>query len=593
MSELWLLPVLVPLCLAVLVVLPGRSGRVGLTLAPWAALPALLLAVVPDPGPPATLPWLLLGTTLGLDITGQLFLFLGGLLWLVAGLFGRTYLAGDERRTGFFAFFLLAMAGNLGLAIAQDVVSFYLFFALMTFTAYPLIVHPGHAEARRAGRIYLVMAVAGETMLLLALLLVTWSGGILDLDAVPAVVAASPVRDTIIALVLAGFGIKIGALPLHVWLPLAHPVAPTPASAVLSGAMIKAGLLGWIRFLPLGEVDLNAWGALLIVIGLVSAFFGVVIGVTQRDPKTALAYSSISQMGIINVALGAGLMEPRAWPAGLLAALIYALHHGLAKGSLFLGVGIAGSTVRGSRSRRLLLAAMALPALALAGAPLTSGAVAKLGLKEAAAMAPEPWRAALDVLLPIAAIGTTLLMIRVLRVLPAAHQGRGSHGGGSPTGDGVSRPPRGLVAPWAVLLAGVATASFVVPEYRDIHIAPDLLDRASLWTNAWPVGAGLALYTAAVLLVRLRRIDIRPIAPGDLLVPLERALSRREVEPVVEIPAPGHPVVTIASRWYGLLDEAARPGRLVGLERRLSEWTTAGLLFIAILLALLLVLVLT
>ena len=62
-------------------------------------------------------------------------------------------------------------------------------------------------------------------------------------------------------LLVIGFGIKLGVVPLHFWLPLAHPVAPTPASAVLSGAMIKAGLLGWMRFLPLGEVAMPKWGA--------------------------------------------------------------------------------------------------------------------------------------------------------------------------------------------------------------------------------------------------------------------------------------------------------------------------------------------
>jgi len=591
MSELWLLPIVIPLLLALVIVLPGSAGRLGLALAPWAALPALVLSLVPDPGPPASLPWLLLGTTLGLDATGQVFLFLGGLLWLVAGLFAGTYLGGDDRRRSFFAFFLLAMAGNLGLALAQDIVSFYLFFALMTFSAYPLIVHPGSDEARRAGRIYLVMAVAGETMLLLAMILVASGAGSIDLDTAPAAVAASPARNVIIALVMGGFGIKIGALPLHVWLPLAHPVAPTPASAVLSGAMIKAGLLGWLRFLPLGEVNLDGWGALLIVIGLGSAFFGVLIGVTQRDPKVALAYSSISQMGIINVALGAGLMEPQAWPAGLLAALIYALHHGLAKGSLFLGVGVAGATLRRTRARLIVVAAMALPALALAGAPLTSGAIAKLSLKDAAALAPEPWRFALDILLPIAAIGTTLLMIRVLRVLPAADDDDGHGRRVGPRQ--AARPPMGLVAPWAVLLAAVAVATLLVPGYRDIHVAADLLEEASLWTNAWPVGAGLLIYAGATLLVRQSRIDVRPIAAGDLLVPLERRFGRRPADPVVDVPAPAHPVVTVASRWYGLLDEETEPGMLAGMERWLSDWTTAGVLFVAILLGLLLALAVT
>jgi hypothetical protein len=94
---------------------------------------------------------------------------------------------------------------------------------------------------------------------------------------------------------------------LHVWLPLAHTVAPTPASAVLSGSMIKAGLLGWIRFLPPGGGGDPAWGAVFIAAGITAAFYGVAIGLGQKHPKTVLAYSSISQMGLITVAFGIGL----------------------------------------------------------------------------------------------------------------------------------------------------------------------------------------------------------------------------------------------------------------------------------------------
>src|SRR5690606_7309656 len=123
------------------------------------------------------------------------------------------------------------------------------------------------------------------------------------LPAVAAGLADAPRRDLIVGLVLAGFGIKAGALPLHVWLPLAHPAAPTPASAVLSGAMIKAGLLGWLRFLPLGLVALPGWAALLMVLGVVAVFFGAAAGAVQQDAKAVLAYSSISQMGLMIIGL--------------------------------------------------------------------------------------------------------------------------------------------------------------------------------------------------------------------------------------------------------------------------------------------------
>ena len=89
----------------------------------------------------------------------------------------------------------------------------------------------------------------------------------------------------------------MGLVPLHVWLPLAHPAAPMPASAVLSGAIIKAGVIGLIRFLPF-DGALPDWGAVLTAVGLLTAFYGVAVGITQANPKTVLAYSSVSQMGL-------------------------------------------------------------------------------------------------------------------------------------------------------------------------------------------------------------------------------------------------------------------------------------------------------
>jgi formate hydrogenlyase subunit 3/multisubunit Na+/H+ antiporter MnhD subunit len=120
-----------------------------------------------------------------------------------------------------------------------------------------------------------------------------------------------------------------GVYALHVWLPLAHPVAPTPASAVLSGAMIKAGLLGWLRFLPLGEAATPGWGNVCTIAGLAAAFDGVLVGCTQDNAKTVLAYSSISQMGFMTMAVGVGLTVPAVWTQALTATALYALHHAM------------------------------------------------------------------------------------------------------------------------------------------------------------------------------------------------------------------------------------------------------------------------
>ena len=300
-----------------------RYRRPVLWLAAFAAVHALALACFGDVGTAIDLPWVLLHLHLGLDATGQSFLLFTSLLWLCAGIYAHGYLADYPRSHHFFGFFLLTMAGNFGLVLSLDMVSFYFSFAVMSVSAYGLIVHPRDTEAFRAGRVYVVLVVLGEILLFAGMVLATTARGGLRFDQGVDALASSPMQPWIFALLLVGLGIKAGVLPLHVWLPLAHPAAPIPASAVLSGAMIKAGLLGWLRFLPVGEAAFPGWGEGLLIVGSVTAVYAAAVGITQSNAKSVLAYSSISQMGLMTLGVGAGLLLPAAWPAITAAILVY------------------------------------------------------------------------------------------------------------------------------------------------------------------------------------------------------------------------------------------------------------------------------
>jgi formate hydrogenlyase subunit 3/multisubunit Na+/H+ antiporter MnhD subunit len=602
MSTLLLLSLALPVALLVLLVLPGAPRpeasqadpsrtdapergalrHLALRLAPWSPLPALLVALRPGGVETVTFPWLLEGSRWGLDVAGQVFLFFTALLWLLAGIYASRYLARDPLRRRFFVFHLLTLTGNLGLCAAQDLIGFYLCFALMTFAGYGLVVHARTDDAFRAGRIYLAMAVLGETLLISALIMAGSTAESLVLHDVASAVAQSPYRGAIIGLLLAGFGVKAGALPLHVWLPLAHPVAPTPASAVLSGSMIKAGLLGWLRFLPLGAVALPGWGSLLIALGLAAAFFGVVVGVTQRDAKTALAYSSISQMGLLNVAVGIALSNAAGAASAVAACLAYAVHHGLAKGALFLGVGVVASA-GGDRERRLVLAGLVFAALAVAGAPLTSGAVAKDYLKDVAELSPTLWPGVLEWLLPLTAVGTTLLMARFL-VLASRERPE----------DAGRRVARGVWVPWAVLLGGVAGVVWGLPLRYELELKPPGLPYPdSIWMSIWPIVAGLLLSWSVLFAARTKRVvpGRFHIVPGDILLAGEWVLARirrsRKPEPSTES---RDPMVSLGARWYGIYAASGRGDRALRMEIALTGWTVAILLFalvFAVLLALL------
>ncbi len=273
---------------------------------------------------------------------------------------------------------LLTLIGSLGVFVAGDLLTFYLVYALVSLPAYQLVIGMGAPELKRAAGVYMAFAILGEAFLLMAFALLAAGepGRSLRIDDVVAALPTSPWRDAALALIIAGFGMKMALAPLNGWMPLTYTAAPIPAAAVLSGAGVKAGVIGLIRFLPLAS-PMPGWGEALTIIGFVAAFYGAAIGVTQQNPKTILAYSSISQMGVIAAALGLALS------AGDVAATtqvaFYAANHLLVKGALFLIVGVAAaSDLRRGWGSLILVGAVA---LSLAGLPFTGGAFAKLAVK--------------------------------------------------------------------------------------------------------------------------------------------------------------------------------------------------------------------
>jgi formate hydrogenlyase subunit 3/multisubunit Na+/H+ antiporter MnhD subunit len=552
LAGLWLLLVPAAPLLAAALALAWPRAAGALTLA--AVAPAVVAAFALPAGAAVALDDLLYGARLGLDETGRVFLFPTALVWLAAALYalGGRGLEARGARSGF----LLAMAGNLGMILAQDAATLFAAYALMSFSAYLLVVERGDAAAWRAGRVYIALVVVGEVVVLSGLILVANAAGgppQLGFDALR-VAPAGPVAW---GLLWVGFGIKAALVPLHFSLPLAYGAARTAGATVLAGAMVNAGLLGWLRLLPGGETGAEALGHAMMLFGLLGAFYGVLVGVTQTHARTLLGYSSVSQMGLMAVGVGAGLAAPERWPLVVAAVGLYALHHALAKAALFVGVGVAEGVA--GASRRLAAVLVAVPALALAGVPLTSGALAKPVLKDALAGLGDSWGALFGVALPLATVGTTLLMARLLYLVTR-----------EPGGAGVGR------APWvsgALLLAGVLLATGWWPGGGRMSLE-ETLSAGALWAAIWPVVLGVAVAVGALLLRRAGRLGPVPRVPaGDVAVPVERVARWlwRAVEPVAE---PHHaadhpPPERTPSRLARPLERA---------EAALSDWAMAGLL---------------
>jgi formate hydrogenlyase subunit 3/multisubunit Na+/H+ antiporter MnhD subunit len=519
-----------PLVVLAVFLMPGLRG-LARAITPLAAAPALAAAALAIGGAPfgAELP--ALRVSLWLDQPGGLLLLAAALVWLIVSLFALKERQGKPNAERFAVSWLLTMAGSLGVFIAADLLTFYLVYALVSVPAYYLVAHDEEPASIRAGAIYMAFALLGEAVLLIAFVMLAAGepNGSVRIRDVVAALPASPWRDAALALVILGFGMKIALVPLHGWMPLTYTAAPIPAAAVLSGAGVKAGVIGLIRFLPLGAA-FPGWGEALVWIGFISAFYGVAIGVTQRDPKTMLAYSSISQMGVIAAAFGMALASADQSAATNVA--FYAAIHVLVKAALFLTVGAVAAL--DGRARMLALIVAALLGLSLAGLPLTGGALAKLAVKDLFGDGAAGVASQLS-----AAATTTLMLVFVIRLarLPAAERVGAS---------------RGRVWSWAAL----AVAALLVPWLLVAAIGSpaEAFEPAKLWDSIWPMLIGAAL-AAGLWAVR----DRRPRGPAGDIVVAEEAVFR-------------------ASLSLGAMFERA--------DRGLREWPAAGLALLMVALAL-------
>jgi len=468
---LWLLVPLAPL-LAGLGLLTLRDRAIGWL---WlACVPALALVIWPMPA--LDLPMLWEGVRWGADdLLSRAWLGFTALLWGCAGVFASSSQRDDPKRMRFWTFWLLALSGNLLLITATDALSFYLGFSAMSLSAYGLIVHQGGPGPRRAGRLYLQLAICGEMALLAALMLRSHAA---DGDFSFVAWQTLPMDGLTLLLLLIGLGLKAGFWPLHVWLPLAHPAAPAPASAVLSGAMLKAGFLGLWRCLPEQDSLLSGWADVLLAVGIFGAIYPALLGLCAGKAKAVLAYSSVSQMGYLLMLLALAWHHPQQRQALTVVLVLYGVHHGLAKGALFLAAGLIHAG-RLPRSGWLLLA---VPALAIIGLPLTSGGAVKTALKDA-------WHAgAFEAWLPwltVSSLTTALLLTRALWLL---HR--------DATDAPSSRPPVQQVLPWALLSSLSLLLPWAWPALREPMLHG--LYPGGIWAALWPLLVALGIAGVAI-----------------------------------------------------------------------------------------------
>ena len=336
---------------------------------------------------------------LRVDAIALLFVSLSATLWLLTTIYAIAYFGDKAELSRFFGFFSLCVAATTGLALSGSLISFFLFFELLTLSTWPLVAHKQDRASLDAARSYLLYALPGSAALLWAIIwLESTTGPVLFTDP-PDLSALDPWSlRAIFALFILGTGVKAALVPLHGWLPAAM-AAPAPVSALLHAvAVVKAGAFGVVRVVydVFGAETVVALGVGVPLAALASLtiVWGSVRALQQDEIKKRLAFSTVSQVSYI--VLGAALAGPYA----MIGGLVHLVHQGLMKITLFFCAGIYDERAGVKRIEGLnglgarmpwTSACFSLGALGMIGLPPMAGFVSKVYLGLGGLEAGAPW----------------------------------------------------------------------------------------------------------------------------------------------------------------------------------------------------------
>lgn len=338
------------------------------------------------------------------DALSLLFVSLSSVLWLLTTVYAIGYLEDSPHRSRFFGFFSLCVTATVGVAMAGNLITFLLFYELLTLATYPLIVHRGTEEARLAGRTYLRYTITGGALVFVGTVwiytlfetLEFTQGGFMAGSEI-----AATGRGTLIAifaLLIAGLGVKATLVPLHGWLPQAM-LAPAPVSALLHAvAVVKAGAFGIVRvILDVYGIELAADLGVTLPLAMIAAatiIYASVRAIFQDNLKRRLAYSTISQVSYITLGIAT------VGPIAAIGGIVHLVHQGLMKITLFFCAGNLAATLGiqtisemdgVGRRMPLTMAAFTLGALGMIGVPPLAGFVSKWYLGTGAMAAGQDW----------------------------------------------------------------------------------------------------------------------------------------------------------------------------------------------------------
>ncbi len=477
----------------------------------------------------AWLPGIGLNADFMLDGLGLLFAGLILTIGLLVILYARFYLAARDAMGQFFTFLMLFQGAMLGIVLSNNILLLLVFWELTSLSSFLLIGFWKHLpESRQGARMALVVTGSGGLAMIAGLLILGNIAGSYDLDVILSqreAIQASDAYLPALILILIGAFTKSAQFPFHFWLPQAM-AAPTPVSAYLhSATMVKAGIFLMARLWPV-LAGTDAWFYIVATTGLVTMVLGAVIGLFKHDLKALLAYSTISQLGLITMLLGFGTV-----PAAT-AAMFHIVNHATFKAALFMSAGIIDHAAHTRDIRRLgglrkampvTFAVAGIAALAMAGIPPLNGFLSKEMMLEEAAhtvWGGNPW-----VLPALATVGALFSVAYSLRLIAHVFLRRAQPTAGTQPHD----PGLGLMFGPALLSALVvaigllpmataawlvdASASAVTGTAVTVKIAHwHGFGSVALWLSALAIAGGAAALFGFPRLLRLWDATSRPDA---------------------------------------------------------------------------------
>lgn len=310
-------------------------------------------------------------------------------LGVLAAVYSIGSMKGKERKGYFYFNFVLSIMSMLGILVSQDLVSFFIFWEIMTWSSYLMVIYNGKDTSKIGIKYFIFSAIGAYAMLMAIVIIHSFTHSFLIAD----MITVFPMMGTnlqiwIPILLLTAFSVKAAMMPLHVWAPGSYSNSPMAFASVFSGALSKMGIYGMVIVLVtlINQIPEGFWfREVMAWMGGITSALGTLWAIKQDDAKKLLAYSSVAQLGyiIVGVAIGTEL--------GMLAGLFLAVMHGLFKGSLFMVVGSierqTGTTnfteVTGLiRKMPFTFLAALMSIIALAGIPPLGGFVGKWMLYE-------------------------------------------------------------------------------------------------------------------------------------------------------------------------------------------------------------------